>query len=377
MKFLRHALIGIFIVVIFSPIFSMLFGVFQKSDLKENRAFTLMPPLYMDLNIIKKFPHKFESFYNDHFGFRGEAIQLFQKFKLYFFNKSPVLSVILAKDQWLFYAGANILDNYRGLKYYSPLELRAWKDSYVKKRDWLEKRGIVYLVVIVPEKSTIYPEHLPSDFTKVNLSTTDQLVHYLQKKQSYSNILNLRESLLDAKKKFQPYFRTDTHWNNMGAFDGYHSILNKLNQLHPNLVLKPFDSSRFKLGYKSNHAGDLSYMIGAQNFINEDDVRFTPAFSICAKLKVEAESRLVRDGIKPLFFECPERKLKLVMFHDSFATALIPFISEHFQRSLYILNDIRDLTYLEKTVDVENPDIIIEEVAERNIGKIRMIVDAL
>ncbi len=38
--------------------------------------------------------------------------------------------------------------------------------SWIRRREWLAARGIAYVVTVVPEKFTIYPEHLPAWVTK-------------------------------------------------------------------------------------------------------------------------------------------------------------------------------------------------------------------
>jgi alginate O-acetyltransferase complex protein AlgJ len=367
-NFLKTSLAGLFLAVIFLPVSNVFFDFIPKFDLKENRNFAPMPQFFFNSAVIKKFPHKFESFYNDHFGFRELAVRYYRwlKFKLLWI--SPHLDVILGNDGWLFYRGERIIEDYRGLKVYSTEELEAWKISLEKKRELLKKQGVIYLVVIAPEKSTIYPEFIPERFNKVGSSLRVQLVDYLRK-HSDLDILDLRESLIGAKKKFPVYLRTDTHWNNMGAFIAYQAILTKLNHLSSGVNSNDIDLSRFKISYRTNFAGDLAYVIGAQEFSYEEYIDLSANFPLCSK-KIEVDSQLVRDGIIPLAWVCPERELRLVMFRDSFATMLIPFISEHFQRSVYILNEIRDQDFLKKTIEIENPDIVIEEVAERRIGKL-------
>jgi alginate O-acetyltransferase complex protein AlgJ len=50
-----------------------------------------------------------------------------------------------------------------------------------------------------------------------------------------------------------------------------------------------------------------------------------------------------------------------VMFRDSFATYLIPFLGYHFQRSVYIWQRPWDLALIER----EKPDVVIDEMLER------------
>ena len=49
------------------------------------------------------------------------------------------------------------------------------------------------------------------------------------------------------------------------------------------------------------------------------------------------------------------------MFRDSFSTALVPLLSESFDRSVYVWDDKIDPEIVER----EKPDIVVWEVAER------------
>ena len=350
------------------PTRDMVFDFAPKSGPREKRHFESMPPIPFNYEDIKNFPKRFASFYDDHFGFRQQAIQLHSWFKLKTLRASPNPNVVLGDQGWLFYNENDVIDDYRGMMVFSPLEMDQWRISLEKKRDWLKGQGIVYLFVIAPEKSTIYPEFIPKRFNKVGPSRMGQLVDYL-KKNSDMDILDLREPLLTAKKNSRVYLRTDTHWNNLGAFVAYKSILDKLNRLDPGLDLSPFPLPTFKVSYRENFSGDLADLMGIQNFIHEEYVDIHPISRPCGRW-IKFGNQLNRDGVIPLATKCLEGKGKLVMFRDSFANGFIPFISEHFQRSVYILNEIRDMNYLKKTVEIENPDIVIEEVVERWLSKV-------
>jgi hypothetical protein len=53
------------------------------------------------------------------------------------------------------------------------------------------------------------------------------------------------------------------------------------------------------------------------------------------------------------------------MFRDSFANALVPYLSEHFHRILYVWQ--RDLD--SRVVLVEQPDVVIQQIVGRFLGR--------
>ena len=60
-----------------------------------------------------------------------------------------------------------------------------------------------------------------------------------------------------------------------------------------------------------------------------------------------------------------ERLPKAVMFRDSFANALVPYLSESFSRIVYVWE--RDVN--PEVVELEQPDVVIQEIAERFLGR--------
>jgi hypothetical protein len=56
---------------------------------------------------------------------------------------------------------------------------------------------------------------------------------------------------------------------------------------------------------------------------------------------------------------------RAVVFRDSFANALIPFLSESFDRVLYVWQpDVHA-----RVVEIEQPDVVIHEIAERFLSR--------
>jgi hypothetical protein len=64
----------------------------------------------------------------------------------------------------------------------------------------------------------------------------------------------------------------------------------------------------------------------------------------------------------PFAMEHPDTALpRAVIFRDSFATALVPLLAEHFRRSVYVWKNAFDTAVIER----EKPDFVIHELVER------------
>ena len=114
--------------------------------------------------------------------------------------------------------------------------------------------------MIPPIKSTIYPELMPRGYNRLNnASLVDQFMAHM-KANSNLTIIDLRGPLMDEKARHQIYYRTDTHWNNRGAYVGYREIMNVLCQWLPQLETIP--SSAFEDFQYSEPGRDLALHSG-------------------------------------------------------------------------------------------------------------------
>ena len=69
---------------------------------------------------------------------------------------------------------------------------------------------------------------------------------------------------------------------------------------------------------------------------------------------------------RPFAYGVDRRDLpRAVVFRDSFSNALIPFLSENFERTLYVW----DPDLLPEFVESERPDVVIQQIAERLIHR--------
>ena len=145
----------------------------------------------------------------------------------------------------------------------------------------LAAQGIDFIVVVSPNKESIYPEFLPDDIQQINLkSQMDQLVDYMDQN-GQTRIIDLRTLLLDAKNSGQVYNRTDTHWNEPGAYLVYRKMLDSLSGRFPTVKAYPPQDFTFS---NETLRGDLSHMLPLTNPFVEQSIAVTPKFSRKAQM---------------------------------------------------------------------------------------------
>lgn len=270
----------------------------------------------------------------------------------------------LAGDNgWLVYTAENDIDDYQKIGLFSEEQLVQFRQNLDALSAAYAARGIDLIVVVVPNKNTIYPERVPARIPVLgNDSRLDQVIAHLQANGS-EQIVDLRPALLAAKQERQIYYATDTHWNDYGAYLAYAALLEQAG-------MEPRPASDFDPVTRELGLLDLSDNIGA-TLLPESKIQFAPRFDLRASYK-----NLNLGGRRLMFSYNPDETLPdLVIYYDSFFFNVIPLLGEHFHHGLYVQNytgsGLWDLTW----VDEQEPDVVIIEFAERYLHDLPDFID--
>ncbi len=248
--------------------------------------------------------------------------------------------IIVGKEGNLYITSNDSMADYRGLVPYSDSELSYILGLVTSERDYLKSKGIGLLLVVAPNKQSIYPEFLPDNIKKIHPTTRlDQIMQYF-KDNSDIRIMDLRQTLIDAKKSRQVYYKSDHHWNSYGAFLAYCKIMEALG-------LTPHQLSDYDYVQDSNSYSALGKLLQMEDIYSE------PMGHL-----------VLKEGV-------PSEKLSsAVIIHDSFygSTDLKTFLAPHFDR-------IKDVSYGQLTlfssqlIEQEKPDVVIYIMAEMVVGR--------
>jgi hypothetical protein len=349
-----------FLATLLVPGLATLAGVDREIAEGENRELAHFPALALEWPALRALPDGFIRYFEDHFAFRARLVRWQATFRYERLDVSPTPAVIKGREGWLFYADDDAMADYSVERPFTPAELEDWRLALEHTRDWLAARGITFLFVIAPDKHVIYPEYMPATIRRLHgQSRIDQLVTYLAAR-SDVKVVDPRAALLAAKAGERLYQRTDTHWNDRGAFAAYQQIMRALASTDPRLA--PAPRNDFDPGEIRTPGLDLAGMSGLTQVLHEDDLTLTPRHRharIIEPLHPDPhgiEGRLVT--------EIPGSRLpRLLAFRDSFGSALIPFLSEHFSRAVYLWQNYIDLDVIAR----EHPDIVIQEWVGRRL----------
>jgi alginate O-acetyltransferase complex protein AlgJ len=356
----ERTLIVLFIAVLWIPLAGMALDLDRDDPSDENRTPAAWPALTWDWRSFREMPEGLTRYFEDHFAFRQRLVRWQAAARLRAFGVSSSDAVINGRDGWLFYADDGALDDYAEAPPFTDAELEVWRRTLQDTSDWLRAQGIPYLFVISPDKHVVYPEFMPRAIRPTAISRIDQLVEHLRR-HSTVRVLDLRPALLAGKEHERIYHRTDTHWNDRGAFIGYQQIVQALAPDVPGL--RPPARDVFEPRAVRSRGLDLAGMLGLTRVLTEEDLQLVPRRQPLARI-IEPRTPNRRLMHARVVTEGPPAGPRAVVFMDSFGAGLIPFLSEDFSRVVYLWQTNMDPT----VVRHERADVVIQEWVGRRLS---------
>jgi alginate O-acetyltransferase complex protein AlgJ len=350
----------VFLATIGAPLLATAVGVEGGDQAAENRQLAPFPQFDGSWRSIRSYPANFDSWFADHFAFRKHMVRWFGESRYVWLGVSPTPSVVVGKHSFLFFAVDESIDDYANSRPFTERELLTWRESITRIRNWCRARGIAYAFTIAPDKYLVYPEEFPDGVRQVNpMSRADQLYAAVS---DTAVAVDTRPVLNHAKSVERIYYLTDTHWNDRGAFAAYQSIINAVRAQDPR-VPAPWERSDFDAVSREIEGQDLAGMMGLTHVLHEDELALVPRRPRLAQV-VQPKDFNPRESIGRLVTEIPGSTLpRAVIFRDSFTDGLVPFLSEHFSRAVYLWQNDVDPDDILK----EHADVVIQEIVSRHL----------
>ena len=215
MKIIKISLIFFFMFFICSASIQYFHPIITIKSVNENRAKIEWPHEKPWIGVSKgtSYATTVEQFFSDHFPLRDFMLRSLGQFEYSALGRSR--EVILGKDSWL--SDKKVLtEQLHQLDRVSDEQIKESIIQLKKLQYQLNAKGIRFLMVIVPMKPTIYAKKFPQKFAERPKKTGLQRFQKAMKKNNipYLDILNI----LNKRKNENPlYYKTDMHWNTVGA----------------------------------------------------------------------------------------------------------------------------------------------------------------
>ena len=366
---LKHYLVLLlFILTLLTPAIDRKLHLLPVMKSTEKRDLAPRPQYSLSVGVPTMIK-SFEAYWNDNFGGRSLLINLRTRLWVKLFGESPIPYVTIGKNGWLFYKseakndGPGIND-YQGLTPLTDDEIKGIVESVVQVKDELAKKDITLIVTVAPNKSSVYADQLPSYIHKLkSQSRLDQIKSAMPKD---INFVDLRPVLIDGRSSLNTYQTTDSHWNNYGAFL---SVTELLKSIPKEFKISPYSLDDYNVESQPIMGeGDLASMMAARGIFKELSVTLT---SKKDKAIVPEKFATDQDKYTVSIYKGANAKLpRLVVFGDSFAGYMGMFLAPHFSTS-YVISFANNYKLNDDLIDQESPDIIIWEVAERYVDRLK------
>ncbi len=355
---IERLVIAAFVLAISAPLVATVTTEEPEDAFEENREPAPLPTWPHDRESLAAWPYAFTSYFADHFAFRSQLVRWQARFRVQVLHSSTTPDVILGKDGWLFYGTDGAAEDYSGSRPFTEIELEAWRDTLQHTQDWLQQQGIDYVFAVAPDKHVIYPEFMPAGVNQgLSHSRAEQLLDHLRT-HSTVHVADLRPPVLAARNAGRLFQITDTHWNDLGAFVAYRQVIEQLgNPGGPPATFDDFDRQQVM-----RPGLDLARMLGLKSVLVEEDLQLEPRTPRRARvIEPERASRALMDA--RVVTEQPGTRPRAVIFRDSFGSAMIPYLSEHFSRAVYVWQNEFD----PELVLAERPQVVIQEWVGRHL----------
>lgn len=308
----------------------------------------------------------FDSWFADRIGVRLVLIWIGTGFHVGVLQRPTAREVVFGLDGWMFWPddGDKVpvtMADARGHLRLGTEEIRQIGIHLRAIRERLAACERTALVVVAPNKQSIYPEYLLGDRASPTSTRLDDLLQRLDPSVS-GMVIDPRPELRAAKVAPGPrlYNKTDTHWNQLGAFYVYRKIVQALERAHRLSRPELASLALYDVVVQRYEGGDLAVrMLFSPWRFPDRDVILRPRPDVPA-----VSSALLADRGQML--TNPQGMGRLLLEGDSFAPPLADFLARHFATVL-----VPETGRLDgEVVARDRPDVVLLEVAERNLNRL-------
>ena len=306
---------------------------------------------------------EYDKYFQDHFGFREQLIQLDIKNPLKITSSPIINDGIKGKNGWYFYSsisdGNNMIDFYKR-NLFDSIQIEQFSKHISDTTDWCKENGIKFIFLIAPNKHSVYEEFFPGNRPE-GITRADQITDIFDK--LGVPYIFPRDFLISKKADydFPLYYETDTHWNSLGAYLTSTLLYKEFSSFFPNIT---FPKIKYDIEiYYSMTSGDILPMLGIENAKSTH-----PEFKPVGFKNTDFYTYVKNDGRKLITNGSNKEYPRALVFCDSFMELLEPFISPFFSEAEYIHHQFSES---DKELILEfKPDIIIFESIERSAQSI-------
>jgi hypothetical protein len=211
---MKHFLYYVCILLILLPGIQKKFTPVKEAPLKG--AFTLEKADHLTRKnwFSGRFQQSYAAAFNDTIGFRKTLIRLYNQVNFSLFNLSSVDYIVIGKAGYLY--TENYINAYTGKDKLKKSALRKKLNYIHQLQEYLEKKGIHFILVFEPSKARILPEFIPSRYVLKNkgLTNYEEYIHIIRQEYPDLHVFDVNEYFRQLKKRivYPLYAKEGIHW---------------------------------------------------------------------------------------------------------------------------------------------------------------------
>lgn len=269
-------------------------------------------------------------------------------------------SILVGKDGWLFLTKGKNIENWTGQAAFTDAHLTAWLANIHALQKEVESQGGYFVVMVAPNKNTIYPEKMPSRLIQGSPTRLQQIE---EKAKRYGiNFISPVTPLQNAKAEFQTYNKLDAHWSQRGAFVAYQLIMKNIRTQFPDIdMLSIQDMEPFEYSMK---AVGFSKLLGLDKILHEPSIGWRVKLPQAGTGQRLAKYQHGNFDLR-LYQNREASPYNILILGDSFALSLLPYFAESFTKTVFVHHKGGRF---DRKVFAEYPsDIVVLIIVERQL----------
>ncbi|MEN9846128.1 MAG: hypothetical protein RIS36_1275 [Pseudomonadota bacterium] len=206
---LQRLFVAVFLFLIASPSIQERFKLFTYAPVVENRNKQPRPSGLANIFISSSgYAHAYEAYFNDSYGLRDFLIKLKNQFDYSMFNVSD--EVLIGRDGWLFYR--KLYQHTMRAQEIESVKLPTLMTRLLRLNQFLASKGITLIMVPCPAKTTLYPEHVPTQYPAYPKDTAFQRYRAALAQHPELLTVDVQNILDQLKPRMRVFHKTDFHW---------------------------------------------------------------------------------------------------------------------------------------------------------------------
>jgi alginate O-acetyltransferase complex protein AlgJ len=308
----------------------------------------------------------FDTWFADRAGFRYPLIYVGTNFHIGVLHRPLDNHIVFGRDGWMYWTDDRettpaIMADARGKLRFRAKEIERIDAQLQSAQSQLAACGIASAVLIAPNKQSVYGEFLLNVPAAAPPTRLDMLLAALSPG-ARQTIVDARQIMRAAKIAHAPmrlFNKTETHWNDLGAYYAYVATMQKLAPALPDHPRpKPLDEFQFFTGpYPGGDMG-TRVLFSPWRFADEN-------VSLAPKVPVSSAGQ-VQINWTHFVYRNPNGKGRLVLFGDSFAAQIVQFFAHHFEEVHRYVGE----TFNGSIIAMHQPQVVLFETVERYLDRL-------